>query len=183
MSLSLFDSYTFYGSYHHDVINKWIHLLFIWPILFSGLILMVSAEIHYASSIDYALLVAFVYASYYAIVEQPGYAGPLASCLVLLGYYFALHITSGLYDPKFVWNMASITFIGGWLAQFYGHAVHEGRSPALFTNLYQALLMAPLFVLLEVFFMFGYKQQFQDKAEKVINANVKAFSSKSKKDQ
>ena len=183
MSLSLFDSYTFYGSFHHDIINKWIHIVCIWPILISGLVLIAWSTPE-SSSIDYALLVAVVYASYYAVVEQPGYAGPCASCLVLLGYQFALHVTSGLYDPQFVWYVAIITHVGGWLAQFYGHGVHEGRSPALLSNLYQALLMAPLFVLLEIFFMFGYKQQFQNKAEKVIAANVKAFrSSKSKKDQ
>lgn len=33
-----------------------------------------------------------------------------------------------------------------YLAQFYGHGVHEGRSPALLDNLFQALFMAPLFV-------------------------------------
>jgi Protein of unknown function (DUF962) len=38
----------------------------------------------------------------------------------------------------------------GWMAQFWGHAVHEGRAPALRDNLFQALLAAPLFVLLKL---------------------------------
>ena len=35
-----------------------------------------------------------------------------------------------------------------WILQFWGHGVHERRAPALLTNLSQALLMAPLFVVL-----------------------------------
>eukprot|EP00291_Cryptomonas_curvata_P011468 CAMPEP_0172177708 /NCGR_PEP_ID=MMETSP1050-20130122/15606_1 /TAXON_ID=233186 /ORGANISM="Cryptomonas curvata, Strain CCAP979/52" /LENGTH=86 /DNA_ID=CAMNT_0012850297 /DNA_START=501 /DNA_END=757 /DNA_ORIENTATION=+ len=43
-----------------------------------------------------------------------------------------------------------------WLLQFWGHGVHERRAPALFTNLSQALLMAPLFAVLEVLFAAGW---------------------------
>jgi uncharacterized membrane protein YGL010W len=40
--------------------------------------------------------------------------------------------------------------VGCWLAQFLGHGLLEGRSPALLDNLLQAFFMAPVFVLLEV---------------------------------
>ena len=40
--------------------------------------------------------------------------------------------------------------ITGWVLQFIGHGVFEGRAPALLDSLDQALITAPLFVLLEV---------------------------------
>eukprot|EP00611_Tribonema_gayanum_P021113 TRINITY_DN399_c0_g1_i2.p2 TRINITY_DN399_c0_g1~~TRINITY_DN399_c0_g1_i2.p2 ORF type:complete len:162 (+),score=23.10 TRINITY_DN399_c0_g1_i2:121-606(+) len=42
----------------------------------------------------------------------------------------------------------AIAHVVCWLAQFYGHAAHEKRKPALMDNLFQAFLAAPLFVLL-----------------------------------
>jgi uncharacterized membrane protein YGL010W len=44
-----------------------------------------------------------------------------------------------------------------WALQIGAHHVFEGRSPALFDNLAQAFLMAPLFVFLEMLFYFGYR--------------------------
>lgn len=37
-----------------------------------------------------------------------------------------------------------------WVAQFVGHGVFEKRAPALLDNLFQAIFMAPLFVVIEV---------------------------------
>ena len=51
-------------------------------------------------------------------------------------------------------------------------------SPALFTNLFQALFMAPLFVLMEVLFMFGYKSEFRIKVQAKVDENIKVFKSK-----
>ena len=150
--LSLETAYIFYASYHHDVTNKWIHILCIWPIFVSGIVLL------YLLSPLVSFLVSVMYASYYAIVEQPGIAGPVASFLVCLSYFFAFWLYFQHVDPNIILRGAALIHVVGWLGQFYGHAFHEGRAPALLTNLYQALMMAPLFVLLEVFFMFGYKK-------------------------
>lgn len=42
-------------------------------------------------------------------------------------------------------RLATAAHIGCWLAQFYGHAAHEGRAPALLDNLFQARRMWPWF--------------------------------------
>jgi hypothetical protein len=44
-----------------------------------------------------------------------------------------------------------------WALQFLGHFAFEGRSPSLFDNLFQAFFLAPLFVLLEMMFLVGYR--------------------------
>jgi uncharacterized membrane protein YGL010W len=35
-------------------------------------------------------------------------------------------------------------------------------------NLFQALIMAPLFIVMEVLFMFGYKKEFQERMHKAL---------------
>ncbi|MBN9231611.1 MAG: hypothetical protein BGO90_00445 [Legionella sp. 40-6] len=57
-----------------------------------------------------------------------------------------------------VWSFI-ITFIAGWALQFYGHFL-EGRRPAFLDNLSQALV-APLFLVAELFFMAGFMKNLQ----------------------
>ena len=49
-----------------------------------------------------------------------------------------------------VWKVALAIHVTAWILQFIGHGVFEGRAPALLDSLDQALITAPLFVLLEV---------------------------------
>lgn len=61
------------------------------------------------------------------------FAGGLASLLVIASYFTAnLWIADG---GSLV--LAGGVNVAGWIAQFYGHYVHEGRSPALMDNLFQ----------------------------------------------
>ena len=57
--------------------------------------------------------------------------------------------------------------------------VHERRAPALFSNLSQALLMAPLFVLLELLFVLGWNKTLHDKVEISAKARIAASQQKS----
>ena len=56
----------------------------------------------------------------------------------------------------------------------------EKRSPALLSNLFQAVMMAPLFVVMEVMFKFGYRQKFQDKVQRVVDKNLRLFAEEKK---
>ena len=58
-----------------------------------------------------------------------------------------------------------VTFLGGWTLQLLGHAV-EGRRPALVDNLFQ-IVIAPIFLMAQVFFAFGYKRSFAEHAEQL----------------
>lgn len=73
--------------------------------------------------------------------------GRTAMCLTAASW-----ATSGLFakllpDTSAKWA-AAVNAIA-WVAQFYTHACHEGKSPALLKNPAQAFLFAPLFVLSE----------------------------------
>ncbi len=58
---------------------------------------------------------------------------------------------------------------------------NTGRAPALLDSLDQALFTAPLFVLMEVFFFFGYRRSFHQKIMKQVEKNVQEFSKKKQK--
>ena len=50
-----------------------------------------------------------------------------------------------------------------------------GRAPALLDSIDQAFLTAPLFVLMEVAFFFGYKPEFYNEIMKEVDNNIKEF--------
>lgn len=70
----------------------------------------------------------------------------------------------------------------GWISQFVGHGIFEKRAPALLDNLLQ-ISVAPNFVVIEVFFMLGYKPEVHEEAQKMIKQNIAEYkASKNKKE-
>lgn len=65
--------------------------------------------------------------------------------------------------------------IVSWLAQFVGHGKFEGRAPALLDNLVQALLLAPLFVWMEILFFFGYRPELKLRFEQNVEKEIAKF--------
>jgi uncharacterized membrane protein YGL010W len=65
-----------------------------------------------------------------------------------------------------VWIVFAVLFVGGWALQLWGH-VYEGRRPALMSNLFQALI-GPMFLVAEIFFAMGLRQDLKDRVEQVI---------------
>lgn len=70
---------------------------------------------------------------------------------------------------------AGAIHIVSWLAQFVGHGKFEGRAPALLDNLVQALLLAPLFVWIEILFFFGYRPELKARMEKNVEIEIAKF--------
>lgn len=78
-------------------------------------------------------------------------------------------------DPHNATVVAGGVFLLAWILQFVGHGKFEGRAPALLDNLMQALLLAPLFVWLELLFFFGYRRELQARVEKQVEKNIAQF--------
>lgn len=93
--------------------------------------------------------------------------------IALLIYYFLLNIRVGivatviLFILTFIGTLIArpaptlasviiflVLFIGGWILQFIGHAFEKNK-PAFMQNLGQ-MLIAPLFVIIELFEMLGW---------------------------
>jgi 2-hydroxy fatty acid dioxygenase len=125
-------------------------------------------------------LVALMYGVYYMFIEQPGLAGPVASCMIL-GCWYSAQMAKLSVGADSLWQPCVGIHICCWIAQFYGHGAHEGRAPALLDNLFQAVFMAPLFVLMEVMFKFGYRKDFQVHIQKKVDIAIAEFKESTKK--
>lgn len=117
----------FYKSYHSDPINVAIHALCIPIILWTalGLCAMTAPILDGAPLwMDWSLFPALLYSSYYLQMAQP--ASPVLACmaaaLVLIGWM--VHHTPSI-SPSI--DTLSWLHVGSWLAQFWGHGVHERR--------------------------------------------------------
>jgi uncharacterized membrane protein YGL010W len=62
-----------------------------------------------------------------------------------------------------------------WAAQFIGHFIFEHRAPAFVDSLLQALLLAPLFVFMELLFLIGYRPALCRRLRERTKGNVNAW--------
>ena len=89
--------------------------------------------------------------------------------MIVLAYHVAVQLHASQPD---CWKPALAIHIFGWAAQFFGHFAYEGRAPAVFESLFQAIFTAPLFVIMEVMFELGYKKKFQEEMKVVVGKKL-----------
>ena len=63
------------------------------------------------------------------------------------------------------------------------HGIFEGRAPALLDNLVQAILLAPLFVWLEVLFAFGYRPELKSRLDESVEKEIEKFHASKSSEQ
>jgi len=142
-----------YAVFHQNHTNKICHEVCVWPILwtFMNMFHHTDAVVPRLPFTNHAFFVAALYAGYYKSMNW----GPLQGTAfgqIAVGLTVASWATSGLFAKLLPGKSAKLSFLVNaacWVAQFYTHAVHEGRSPALLKNPAQAFLLAPVFVLSE----------------------------------
>lgn len=115
-----------------------------------------------------------VYSTLYVLMEPV--AGAMLAPLLLGGTAYANYLTS-TYGMKANY-IAIVVHVAGWIAQFIGHGVYEGRAPALVDNLIQAIFLAPLFVWLEILFAFGYRPELKARLDESVQGEIKKFREK-----
>jgi len=101
-------------------------------------------------------------------------AGSLLAPLLMGGTAYANHLTSTCGATANYWALG--VHITSWLAQFIGHGVFEGRAPALFDNLVQAVFLAPFFVWMEVLFFFGYRPGLKGRLDQAVEQEVAKYN-------
>ncbi|XP_021749867.1 uncharacterized endoplasmic reticulum membrane protein YGL010W-like [Chenopodium quinoa] len=180
--MGLFDlekNFAFYGAYHSNPINILIHMLFVWPLFFTALMLFYYVPIFYLP--NFASFFTIIYAVFYVGLDKK--AGSLAALLCFLCWLGASAFAKYL-GFSLTWKVVLAAQLFGWTAQFLGHGVFEKRAPALLDNLLQAFLMGPFFVLLEALQQFfGYEPYpgFQAKVTDMVGAEIKAWQEKKQK--
>ncbi|PAV20511.1 hypothetical protein PNOK_0313800 [Pyrrhoderma noxium] len=161
--LDVVDQLVFYGAYHSNKVNVRIHMICV-PIL------IWTFQIVLASIPPPSVFPHFEHTFNSALLFKPNWAIVQAS--LYLAYYYLLFPTAAfIYTPQSILSVLSATAVAQnpenlkyalalhvvcWIAQFYGHGVHERRSPALLDNLIGAIVLAPFFVHLELLFECGY---------------------------
>ncbi|MFT4058188.1 MAG: DUF962 domain-containing protein [Legionella sp.] len=142
-----------YASYHKKQITRYIHFAGVPLIVLSLMILLGFVQIIipnvFASNLAWFATIALLI--YYFLLEWKLALAitPILLFLLWIAHWFSENgpTTLGL------WTFI-LTFVIGWALQFYGHYL-EGKKPAFLDNLNQALI-APLFLVAELFFMAGY---------------------------
>ncbi|OWM75927.1 uncharacterized endoplasmic reticulum membrane protein C16E8.02-like [Punica granatum] len=167
--LDLEKHFAFYGAYHSNPINILIHMLFVWPIVFTALLILYFTPSlfgfppvefslfgsHVALLLNVGFLLTVIYALFYICLDFK--AGSLAALLCVVCWIGSSFVASRL-GFSLTWKVVLVAQILCWTGQFIGHGVFEKRAPALLDNLAQAFLMAPFFVLLEALQkFFGYE--------------------------
>lgn len=191
--MGLFDlekHFAFYGSYHSNPVNIFIHTLFVWPILFSFLVLFYFTPPFFNFSeflflgntliFNFGFVLTLIYALFYIGLDYK--AGSLGAVLCFGCWVFASSLANSL-GFSLAWKVVLAAQLVCWTAQFIGHGVFEKRAPALLDNLIQAFLMAPFFVLLEVLMLFHYEPYpgFRKSVEARIEEEIKEWQDEKKK--
>lgn len=186
--LDLEKHFSFYGSYHSNPINVAIHIIFVWPILFTALIILYFTPPIFSLSQTHPILVfnlgflfTVFYALFYASLDIK--AGSFVAFLTFLAWISSSFVANSLgYD--LAWKIVLASQLICWTGQFIGHGVFEKRAPALLDNLAQAFLMAPFFVVLEILqSTIGYEPYpgFEKRVKERIDANIKEWQDKKQK--
>ncbi|XP_050224409.1 2-hydroxy-palmitic acid dioxygenase MPO1 [Mercurialis annua] len=192
----LFDletNFAFYGAYHSNPINIFIHILFVWPLVFTSLMFLYFTPSIYDLSeiglvghhglllVNFGFLFTLVYALFYMCLDIK--AGSLAALLCFACWVGASFVSSGL-GYSLAWKVVLAAQLFCWTGQFLGHGVFEKRAPALLDNLTQAFLMAPFFVILELLEKaFGYEPYsgFHAKVKAKVAKDIKEWQEKKQK--
>ncbi|CAH2351044.1 2-hydroxy-palmitic acid dioxygenase Mpo1p [[Candida] railenensis] len=164
--LDLEEHLVFYRSYHFNQTNVAIHLACIPVILVTAFAIFVPLQLSSISPyLNLGVGFALGYSIFYAVLDFKVGAITIPLLTSIAVFLTELYKRAGegqLYvDQKQLYRIEVALHIAAWLAQFYGHAVHEKRAPALLDNLLQALVLAPFFVFFEVAFALGFRKDLE----------------------
>ncbi|KAH0452511.1 hypothetical protein IEQ34_019810 [Dendrobium chrysotoxum] len=157
--LDLENHFSIYRAYHRNPMNIIIHNIFVWPIFFNSLILfyftppLFQLPFFGGLHINFAFLAVLFYSLFCIALDSK--AGSLAALLCLLCWFGSQLLAASL-GFSLAWKVVLASLLLSWMGQSIGHGVFEKQAPALLDNISLAFLMAPFFVLLEVFFPYIY---------------------------
>lgn len=145
-----------YAAYHRNGRNRATHFIGVPAIAFAILIPMAWAAVAVGDvRISLALVFTLAVLAYYFRLDR---ALALASAVLFIPLLVAAEWVAAQGTATGLWTFAAF-FVGGWAFQLLGH-VWEGRKPALTDNLMQ-IFIAPLFLMVEVAQMLGFKRDLQ----------------------
>ena len=159
-----------------------IHVIFVPLIWWASLILLRTAVAKFSSD-SLGLIATFTiyifYAAYYLTLGD--FLVAITYNVILTGIFMHCNTFYTTYPDAWVWALLAKA-LGWWVQIAIGHNRLEGRKPALFDSLFDAIVMAPLFTWYEVLFFLGFKRDFKQQLDAVVAKNILALNRTRKTD-
>ncbi|MCI3205077.1 MULTISPECIES: Mpo1-like protein [Pandoraea] len=162
---SLAQQMSFYQRYHRSPKNRLTHFFGV-PMIILAVMQAFSWVPLGPSGLNATHVIVLVLLMYYFLLDVPLTLAMTAFFAVMLA------VTQHLARLPWPWALTvfGVLFVGGWIVQLIGHHF-EGRKPALLDNLFQ-IFIAPMFLMAEVFFHFGYKPGLQREVQELSMQSV-----------
>jgi uncharacterized membrane protein YGL010W len=159
---------TQYAAYHRDRRNIATHFAGVPMIVFAIILALAIADIPLGTvTLTVATIVSVALVAYYLILDRVlGVAMAIVMFLMCAG---ASEVSARLSSGATL-GLALLIFVVGWALQFLGHK-YEGMKPAFFDDVRQ-LLIGPLFVCAEAFFLLGGKPELRRYIEARVGPTV-----------
>ena len=162
------ENLTQYAAYHRDRRNIATHFAGVPMIVFA--IILALATIAFPVGpvvITVATATSIALVAYYLVLDRV-----LGVTMAIVMFLFCAGASeiSARFSTGATLGLASVIFVVGWVLQFLGHK-YEGMKPAFFDDAKQ-LLIGPLFVCAEAFFMLGGRQELRRYVEARVGPTV-----------
>ena len=152
---SVHENLTQYAAYHRDRRNIATHFVGVPMIVFAIVLALATASFTVGTVVvTVATVVAVLMVGYYLVLDR---MLGVAMAIVMFLMCAAASELSARFSTGATLGIALIVFTAGWALQFLGHK-YEGMKPAFFDDVKQ-LLIGPLFVCAEAFFLLGAKPE------------------------
>ena len=162
------ENLTQYAAYHRDRRNIATHFVGVPMIVFAVILALATATFTVGSmAITMAALVSIAACAYYL---RQDLAFGLAMAAVLFAMCAGASEITARTSTAGALGLALLVFTAGWALQFLGHK-YEGKKPAFFDDVMQ-LVIGPLFVCAEVFFLMGAKPRLRRYIEERVGASA-----------
>ena len=165
---SLEENLTQYAAYHRDRRNIATHFVGVPMIVFAIILALATVSIPLGSfPLTLAAALSIVSCAYYLKLDPV--LGVTMAVVLFLMCAGASEVTARATTAAALAWAAGI-FVAGWAIQFLGHH-YEGMKPAFYDDVAQ-LLIGPLFVCAEIFFLLGAKPRLRRSIEDRVGPTV-----------
>jgi 2-hydroxy fatty acid dioxygenase len=167
-SKTLVKKYYFYEKYHQKFLNKLVHILCIPMLVWTTTVFLSYIPTYIVNLYGFNLnltaagLVTFLYVSYYLYLDFR------LGIISLFLFYLNLVTASKFIENNTLFYSLGISLtihVVSWTCQILSHKYFEGNKPALLDSITQSFSIAPLFTLLELLFLFGFRKDIKKKLD------------------
>ncbi len=160
----LMDMLTGYAASHQHPFNVFVHMIGIPTIMLGVMIPLTWASYDLGGvSVNLAHAVMLLFFAFYMTLDR------LFAIVFLVAAFLMTILAANIGELPVATSgtIAAVCFVGGYIAQFIGHAV-EKSMPVLVKHPIQANLAAPFFTVVELFKIFGLRDELFNEVQQQI---------------